>query len=94
MRLCIGVDAARRCAERAPAPFRDELAAHVDALDPGATDGTAADDYERLWRLVVDGAGNLAYRLALNTLVAAGGADRPARPLARRGARPRARSAP
>ena len=27
-------------------------------------------EYERLWDTVVDGAGNVAYRLALNTLVA------------------------
>jgi DNA-binding FadR family transcriptional regulator len=73
MRLCIGIDAARRCAERAPDEFRRALATHVEALDPEAADGAAADDYERLWRLVVDGAENLAYRLSLNTLVAAGG---------------------
>lgn len=72
MRLCVGVDSARRCAERAPAPFRDEIATHVDSLEAGAADGAAADSYERLWRLIVDGAGNLAYRLSLNTLVAAG----------------------
>ncbi len=72
MRLCIGIDSARRCAERAPGPFREEIAAHVASLDQDAPDGAAADSYETLWRLVVDGAGNLAYRLALNTLVAAG----------------------
>jgi DNA-binding FadR family transcriptional regulator len=72
MRLCIGVDAARHCAERAPQEFRQALTDHVGALDPAAADGTAADDYESLWRMIVDGAENLAYRLALNTLVAAG----------------------
>jgi DNA-binding FadR family transcriptional regulator len=72
MRLCIGVDAARRCAERVPEAFRTEIATHVDSLEPAANDGAAADSYETLWRLIVDGAGNLAYRLSLNTLVAAG----------------------
>jgi GntR family transcriptional repressor for pyruvate dehydrogenase complex len=73
MRLCIGVDAARRCAERAPVAFRARLEDHVAALDPGSPDGALADAYEQLWRMVVDGAENLAYRLALNTLVGTGG---------------------
>lgn len=68
MRLCIGVDAARRCAERAPAPVVAALEAHVAALE--AERGELADAYEELWRLVVHGADNLAYRLALNSLVA------------------------
>lgn len=70
MRLCIGVDAARRCAERAPAPVVAAIEAHVASLDAGDAQGQLADRYEELWRLVVHGAGNLAYRLALNSLVA------------------------
>jgi GntR family transcriptional regulator, transcriptional repressor for pyruvate dehydrogenase complex len=71
MRLSIGVDAARRCAERAPA----ELVSEIEALAstrPGG-DGAAADLYERLWDLIVRGADNLAYQLALNSLLAVGG---------------------
>jgi GntR family transcriptional repressor for pyruvate dehydrogenase complex len=71
MRLSIGVDAARRCAERAPAPLLEELEALV-AVEP-ESDGEAADAYERLWDLVVRGADNLAYRLALNSLIVVGG---------------------
>lgn len=72
MRLCIGVDAAGRCAERAPAPLIDDLRALTAA--PAPNDGEAADAYERLWRLIVIGADNLAYRLALNSLIADSGA--------------------
>lgn len=72
MRLCIGVDAARRCAERAPALLVQELQALVNA-EP-ESDGEAADNYERLWQLIVEGADNLAYRLALNSLIADDGA--------------------
>jgi GntR family transcriptional regulator, transcriptional repressor for pyruvate dehydrogenase complex len=71
MRLSIGVDAARRCAERAPAALIADIEA-LSAAEP-TSDGEAADTYERLWNLVVRGADNLAYRLALNSLIAVGG---------------------
>jgi DNA-binding FadR family transcriptional regulator len=71
LRACIGTDAARRCAERGDAATRAEvarLAGEVGlAEDPAAT--VAA--YDALWREIVRGAGNLAYRLALNSLLAA-----------------------
>ena len=67
MRLCIGVDAARRCAERAPARVVDELQ-DLAAAEP-ESDGQAADAYERFWALIVEGADNLAYRLAINSLI-------------------------
>ena len=75
---CIGVDAARRCAERAPDSFAPRSpATSPPAQTRGAGDGGAPTNaYEDLLAHVVDGAENLAYRLALNTLVAAGGADR------------------
>jgi GntR family transcriptional repressor for pyruvate dehydrogenase complex len=56
MRTAIGADAARRCAERGGA-----------AGEPATTE----DGYIAFWEAIVDGADNLAYRLALNTLVAA-----------------------
>jgi DNA-binding FadR family transcriptional regulator len=71
MRLSLGVDAARRCADRAPAALVDELEALVATVPTG--DGEAADVYERVWELVVRGADNLAYRLALNSLITVGG---------------------
>jgi len=72
MRLCIGADAARRCAQRAPAALISELRALTRG--PAPNDGEAADAYERVWELIVIGADNLAYRLALNSLIADGGA--------------------
>lgn len=72
MRLCIGVDAARRCADRAPSGLIDELRALTST--PAGNDGEAADAYERLWALIVEGSDNLAYRLALNSLIADSGA--------------------
>ena len=70
MRACIGADAARRCATRATPALRAELRARVEQLaaveDPSARNA----HYEVLWDLVVEGADNIAYRLALTTLVA------------------------
>src|SRR3954452_12776254 len=70
MRASVGADAARLAARRADPATRAELRARAAAL-------AAADDpvartaiYDVLWDRVIDGAGNLAYRLALNTLVA------------------------
>ena len=69
MRLCIGADAARRCADRAPAPVVERLRALVAEQPDG--DQEAADAYEELWGLIVAGADNLAYQLALNSLLTA-----------------------
>jgi DNA-binding FadR family transcriptional regulator len=70
MRACIGADAARRCAVRASAALRAQLVARAEQL--AAVDDLAARNahYEVLWDLIVDGADNIAYRLALTTLVA------------------------
>jgi GntR family transcriptional repressor for pyruvate dehydrogenase complex len=78
MRAAIGADAARLCAERAPAGLRDELrqlgAALVAPADrPRYLDRFEA--YDRLWATIVHGSGNLAYRLAYNTLMGAGGSN-------------------
>jgi DNA-binding FadR family transcriptional regulator len=64
MRASIGADAARRCAERAPTALRERIRDLAES-------GTATDEgYEALWMAIVEGSGNLAYRLALNTLLA------------------------
>jgi GntR family transcriptional repressor for pyruvate dehydrogenase complex len=70
MRACIGADAARRCSQRASAALRAQLRARAEQL--GAVEDLAARNahYEVLWDLIVDGADNIAYRLALTTLVA------------------------
>ena len=69
MRACVGADAARRCAARASAVVRAELEARAEML-AAETDLDARNAiYEAFWDLIIDGADNLAYRLALNTLV-------------------------
>ena len=69
MRASVGADAARRCADRASAVARAELEARAEML--AAEEGLDARNtiYEAFWDLIVEGADNLAYRLALNTLV-------------------------
>jgi GntR family transcriptional regulator, transcriptional repressor for pyruvate dehydrogenase complex len=69
MRACIGADAARRCAQRADAAQRALIAARAEQL--AAVEDLAARNahYEVLWDQIVDGADNIAYRLALTTLV-------------------------
>lgn len=69
MRAAIGADVARLCAVRAD----DEVRSDVVAL---ATEMRTAPDSEtlfalevRFWERLLDGAQNIAYRLALNTLV-------------------------
>ena len=64
MRATIGVDAARLCAVRGD----DAQRAEVRRLAAPPVD---ADAYGALWRAIVTGAGNLAYRLAFNSLVEA-----------------------
>jgi GntR family transcriptional repressor for pyruvate dehydrogenase complex len=69
MRASVGADAARRCAIRATAVQRAELEARAEML-AAETDLDARNTiYEAFWDLIIDGADNLAYRLALNTLV-------------------------
>lgn len=70
MRASVGADAARLAARRADGAARAELQARAAAL-------AAADDpvartaiYDVIWDAIIDASGNLAYRLALNTLVA------------------------
>jgi GntR family transcriptional regulator, transcriptional repressor for pyruvate dehydrogenase complex len=78
MRESVGVDAARRCAVRAsPAERRAVagLAASAAAAIRGAAPAAVIDEaYATLWRELVVAAENIAYRLALNSLVAALGA--------------------
>jgi GntR family transcriptional repressor for pyruvate dehydrogenase complex len=70
MRASVGADAARLCALRADTATRAELEARAEAL--AVADGPVARTaiYDVLWDRIIEGSGNLAYRLALNTLVA------------------------
>jgi GntR family transcriptional regulator, transcriptional repressor for pyruvate dehydrogenase complex len=69
MRASVGADAARRCAARANAVVRAELEARAEMLAAETDLDSRNTIYEAFWDLIIDGADNLAYRLALNTLV-------------------------
>jgi DNA-binding FadR family transcriptional regulator len=70
LRAAIGADVARRCAERAPGGVRDRIAAIAARVLSSRADAEARTAaYEALWQAVVDGADNLGYRLAYNTLL-------------------------
>src|SRR3954451_22424057 len=70
LRASIGADAARLCALRADDALRAEVIARAEALAAAGDPAARLAHYDVLWDRVIDGAGNLAYRLALNTLVA------------------------
>ena len=75
MRASVGIDVVRRCAQRAGAVERAEVAVRAAALAPDV-DGDHQGTHERyiaLWDAVIDGADNLAYRLAYNSLISAVG---------------------
>ena len=71
MRASIGIDAARRCAERAGDDEREAIQGLAEeaaaAVDGGRTLESIAA-FIALWENIVDGSGNLAYRLGLNSL--------------------------
>src|SRR3954465_9574030 len=69
MRAGIGAAAARRCADRATAVLRAEIRARAEQLAAVEDLDARNAHYEVLWDLIVEGADNIAYRLALTTLV-------------------------
>lgn len=71
MRASIGTDAARLCARAAPADDRAALPEVVDAMAGAEDYEDRLQTYEVLWLRIVLGSGNIAYRLAFNSLVAA-----------------------
>jgi DNA-binding FadR family transcriptional regulator len=64
MRAVVGADVARCCAQRAPHT-------RLEPVDQSLPFEQRAEAYIAFWEAVTEGAANLAYRLALNTLVAA-----------------------
>ncbi len=70
MRRSVAADAARLCARNATAEQLASIAAAAAAYPAQRTDVSFAVDLT-FWTAIIDGSGNLAYRLALNTLVAA-----------------------
>lgn len=72
MRQCIGADAASMCAERAIEPIPGRLLDLVAAMEAAPLDPLRLGPLSvSFWEVLVDGSGNVAYRLALNTLNAA-----------------------
>ncbi|MCT7370068.1 FadR/GntR family transcriptional regulator [Mycolicibacterium llatzerense] len=70
MRRTVAADAARLCARNATDDQLATIAAAAAAYPAQRTDESFAVDLT-FWTAIIDGSGNLAYRLALNTLVAA-----------------------
>lgn len=71
MRSGIGVEVTRLCAERAAEATGGELSAIAEELARVARGPDVLVLDERFWRLIVQGAGNLAYELAFNSLLRA-----------------------
>lgn len=73
LRACIAAEVAARAAERATADDRAALAARAAAFaqarGQGAADAVLLDAYRELWDVLVDASGNIAYRLAYNSLL-------------------------
>ena len=73
MRASIGVDAARHCAVRATPELRLQVKelAEAAADQVGVSDELLDLNFAAMWHVVVTGSGNIAYRLALNSLLEA-----------------------
>jgi GntR family transcriptional regulator, transcriptional repressor for pyruvate dehydrogenase complex len=72
VRLTLAPDVARRCAQRRDGEVLARLRDHLTALE--AVDGDPAEAQplvHALWDAIVDGSGNLVYRLLFNALQAA-----------------------
>jgi DNA-binding FadR family transcriptional regulator len=69
MRAGIGADLARLCAERADAKVRGDLIELAEQLAAASEPELVLELDQRFWQRVLDGAGNLAYQLAFNTLI-------------------------
>ncbi len=71
MRAGIGVDVARLCAQRADSALRGELLEISTRLAQVAEAEELLALDQHFWQRMLDGAGNLAYQLAFNSLIRA-----------------------
>jgi GntR family transcriptional regulator, transcriptional repressor for pyruvate dehydrogenase complex len=69
MRATIAADIARLCAERASPRIKEELLSITSQMREAPTNAQLHLLEVRFWDRAVEGAGNLAYRLAFNTLL-------------------------
>lgn len=69
LRTCLGPEVARRCAERADAAGRRAVSEHAAAMAAAGADLAVLTALDlQFWDALVEGAGNIAYRLAFNGL--------------------------
>jgi GntR family transcriptional regulator, transcriptional repressor for pyruvate dehydrogenase complex len=71
MRAGIGVDVARLCAQRAGSDVKRELLEISEELAAAAQGVELLALDQHFWQRILDGAGNLAYQLAFNSLIRA-----------------------
>lgn len=71
MRAGIGADLVRLCAERGAEDLRAELPAMAERIRAAGSGEQLLELDETFWRAILDGAGNLAYQLAFNSLIRA-----------------------
>jgi len=69
MRASIGADLARLCAQRAGRAVRANLVQLAEELARAGGGPELLELDQRFWQRVLDGAGNLAYQLAFNSLI-------------------------
>lgn len=69
MRAAIGTDVARLCALRADKKTKNELLAIAQELKDATRGPEIVAIDLRFWETMLDGAGNIAYRLAYNSLI-------------------------
>jgi GntR family transcriptional regulator, transcriptional repressor for pyruvate dehydrogenase complex len=69
MRATIAADIARLCAERASPRIKEELVSISSQMREATTSAQLHLLEVRFWERAVEGAGNLAYRLAYNSLI-------------------------
>jgi DNA-binding FadR family transcriptional regulator len=69
MRVVVGTDATRLCALRGSQAVKDDLRAIAAQMSVAADDDALFALEVRFWERVLDGADNVAYRLAFNTMV-------------------------
>jgi GntR family transcriptional repressor for pyruvate dehydrogenase complex len=69
MRAGIGVDVCRLCAQRAARDVADDLLEISERIAAVAKGPELLALDERFWQRILDGAGNLAYQLAFNSLI-------------------------
>jgi GntR family transcriptional repressor for pyruvate dehydrogenase complex len=69
MRAAIGADAARLCALRATQEQRSQLLALSETMSRTQLAAEIFELEHQFWNCIIDGASNLAYRLAFNTMM-------------------------